>query len=83
MTDPTRIYDDQHNNAPAVPQGEPVAWMVYGNYTRQPFGMLSSAEAYMRGLLKTAPCAMCGPVLNGKTPSSQPFAQRGASDERH
>jgi len=21
MTDPTRIYDDQHNNAPAVPQG--------------------------------------------------------------
>ena len=41
--------------APAVPQGEPVAWMVYGNYTRQPFGMLSSAEAYMRGLLKSDP----------------------------
>ena len=29
--------------------------MVYGNYTRQPFGMLSSAEAYMRGLLKSDP----------------------------
>ena len=42
-------------SAPAVPQGEPVAWMVYGNYTRQPFGMLSSAEAYMRGLLKSDP----------------------------
>ena len=24
MTDPTRISDDQHNNAPAVPQGYPV-----------------------------------------------------------
>lgn len=46
---------NEHNNAPAVPQGEPVAWMVYGNYTRQPFGMLSSAEAYMRGLLKSDP----------------------------
>ena len=45
----------EHNNAPAVPQGEPVAWMVYGNYTRQPFGMLCSAEAYMRGLLKSDP----------------------------
>ena len=41
--------------APAVAQGETVAWMVYGNYTRQPFGMLSSAEAYMRGLLKSDP----------------------------
>ena len=39
----------------AVPSGEVVAWMVYGNYTRQPFGMLSSAEAYMRGLLKSDP----------------------------
>ena len=46
---------NEHNNAPAVQQGEPVAWMVYGNYTRQPFGMLSSAEAYMRGLLKSDP----------------------------
>ena len=46
---------NEHNNAPAVPQGEPVAWMVYGNYTRQPFGMLSSAEAYMGGLLKSDP----------------------------
>lgn len=46
---------NEHNNAPAVPQGEPVAWMVYGNYTRQPFGMLCSAEAYMRGLLKSDP----------------------------
>jgi len=27
MTDPTRISDDQHNNAPAVPQGEPVAYI--------------------------------------------------------
>ena len=41
--------------APAVAQGETVAWMVYGNYTRQPFGMLSSAEAYMRGLLQSDP----------------------------
>ena len=39
----------------AVPSGEVVAWMVYGNYTRQPFGMLCSAEAYMRGLLKSDP----------------------------
>ena len=46
---------NEHNNAPSVPQGEPVAWMVHGNYTRQPFGMLSSAEAYMRGLLKSDP----------------------------
>ena len=38
-----------------VPSGEVVAWMVYGNYTRQPFGMLSSAEAYMRGLRKSDP----------------------------
>ena len=46
---------NEHNNGPAVPQGETVAWMVCGNYTRQPFGMLCSAEAYMRGLLKSDP----------------------------
>ena len=59
----------QHNNAPAVPQGEPVAWMVYGNYTRQPFGMLSSAEAYMRGLLKSDPDRACAIRRNYQPPS--------------
>ena len=59
----------EHNNAPAVPQGEPVAWMVYGNYTRQPFGMLSSAEAYMRGLLKSDPDRACAIRRNYQPPS--------------
>ena len=41
--------------APAVPQGEPEAYMVYGNYTRQPFRSIESAQAYMGGLLKSDP----------------------------
>ena len=46
---------NEHNNAPAVPQGEPEAYMVYGNYTRQPFRSIESAQAYMGGLLKSDP----------------------------
>ena len=41
--------------APAVPQREPEAYMVYGNYTRQPFRSIESAQSYMGGLLKSDP----------------------------
>jgi len=46
---------NEHNKAHAVPQGEPEAYMVYGNYTRQPFRSIESAQAYMGGLLKSDP----------------------------
>ena len=66
----------------AVPSGEVVAWMVYGNYTRQPFGMLCSAEAYMRGLLQSdpdggyhiRPLRYATPAL--APAQDEPFAQR-------
>lgn len=41
--------------AHAVPEGEPEAYMVYGNYTRQPFRSIESAQAYIGGLLKSDP----------------------------
>ena len=73
---------NEHNNAPAVPQGEPVAWMVYGNYTRQPFGMLCSAEAYMRGLLKSDPDGGYHiRPLRYTTPAPAPAQEVGLTDE--
>ena len=73
---------NEHNNAQAVPQGEPVAWMVHGNYTRQPFGMLSSAEAYMGGLLKSDPDGGYHiRPLYYTTPAPAPAQEAGLTDE--
>ena len=49
------LVEKVKNNEPAVPQREPEAYMVYGNYTRQPFRSIESAQSYMGGLLKSDP----------------------------
>ena len=69
-------------NEQAVPSGEVVSWMVYGNYTRQPFGMLCSAEAYMRGLLQSDPDGGYHiRPLRYAAPASAPAQEVGLTDE--
>ena len=59
MTDPTRIYDDQHNNAPAVPQGwklvpvEPTKEMIDAYCEAN--GRFQSARADWAAMLAATP----------------------------